>query len=118
MFEQSDSMRAVLDDLEQLSLTQPTEAPPSGPGKPPEPPIAIIERERQPRKESRLTYKRLQVPGGVEVSVTARPGWVLEEIRKLTKTDGTDDVLTIVTRRTRGRPSKQQTNGSGDGDHG
>jgi hypothetical protein len=88
-------------------------------GDPPELP-PIIEQERQPpRKGSNLTYKRLQLPNGVEVSVMAKPGRVIDEVIRFEPKDGTDPIIKIITRRVRGRPTKQQTNGSGNGaDHG
>ena len=57
---------------------------------PPEP--KIIEQERiPPRKGSNLTYKRTQLPNGVEVSVVAKPGRVIDEIIRSTPSDGTDN---------------------------
>jgi hypothetical protein len=85
-----------------ISSSAPPELPP------------IVERERiPPRKGSNLTYKRTQLPDGVEVSVMAKPGRVIDEVIRFTPNDGTDPVLKIVTRRTNGRPTKQQTNGAG-----
>jgi hypothetical protein len=79
---------------------------------PPEPPV-FDEEERRPRKGSNLIYKRLQLPTGVEVSVMAKPGRCIDEVIKFHPADGTDPVIKIITRRVRGRPTAQQTNGSG-----
>lgn len=85
---------------------------------PPKPPSPFIEHEREPpRRQSNLKYQRLETKDSIEVTVTAMPGRVIEEVRKVIMKDGRDDVLHIVTRRSRGRPTKQQHDSNG-ADHG
>ena len=105
----------VLNMIEPEPVLLPDSPEHSSQGEPPELP-PIVERERQPpRKGSNLTYKRLQRPDGVEVSVMAKPGRVIDEVIRFSPADGGDDVIHVITRRQRGRPTKQQTNGA---DHG
>jgi hypothetical protein len=89
---------------------EPVSAPPPPPELPP-----FDEQERQPPRKgsSNLTYRRLVLPDGVQVSVVAKVGWAIDEVVRFIPNDGTDPVIKIITRRVRGRPTAQQTNGSG-----
>jgi hypothetical protein len=107
----------VLNMTEPESVLLPDSPEHSSEGNPPELP-PIVERERQPpRKGSNLTYRRLRRPDSVEVSVMAKPGRVIEEVIRHIPADGGDEVIHIITRRQRGRPTKQQTE-NGNSDHG
>jgi hypothetical protein len=87
------------------------------------PPESKIE-EREyapPPRASNLVYERVNVTRDgrefVQVSVVAKRGRIIERVDRLIPTDGTDEVISIMTRRTRGRPSRHQTE-NGNSDHG
>jgi hypothetical protein len=88
---------------------------------PPEPPIE--EREWQPpsRRESNLKYARTRVlVDGRElkqITVTAKPGRVIEQFIRYVPLDGGKDIKDVfVTRRTRGKPPGRR-NGKKDHDN-
>jgi hypothetical protein len=110
MFERSESAMDTLDDLEQLSLPQPTVTADKPPELPP-----IVEKEWQPpRKKSNLIKRYAKMPGGREVRITPKAGRAIVEVVKFVPNDGTDPVWTFLTRPVPGRPIKREdTNGSG-----
>jgi hypothetical protein len=100
---EGDVVDATEPELPHLSEGEPPKLPP------------FDEQERQPPRKgsSNLTYRRLVLPDGVQVSVVAKVGWAIDEVVRFIPNDGTDPVIKIITRRVRGRPTAQQTNGSG-----